>query len=169
MFMLSCFIKGGIDSSIQSDNIKDDKISVIDEGDEKQNDRREKIEKFLKDDREKKMNHKIPVQTQQLNCMREDLALKRKVAEQSESTDKEYLSQAIKMSKTMETMAGAMTGCLQMMNAMFQMQANQQQFFPFGLNQNMRAQEPSPGMVVNIPFASNETPDLNPTTNSEQD
>ncbi len=64
-----------------------------------QNERREKIEKFLKEDRERKMNHKIPVQSQQLRVMKEDLVLKRKVAEQSESADKEYLAHAVKMTK----------------------------------------------------------------------
>ena len=50
------------------------------------------------------MNHKIPVQSLQLRVMDEDLVLKRKVAEQSESADKEYLAYAVKITKTMETM-----------------------------------------------------------------
>ena len=121
------------------------------------NERREKIEKFLKEDRERKMNHKIPVQSQQLHVMKEDLALKRKVAEQSESADKEYLAHAVKMSKTMETMAGAMQGCLQMMTTMIQMQANQQQIFPFGFQSNMQSHQS--GMVSKKPMAPKDIPD----------
>lgn len=63
------------------------------------NETHDKIEKFLKEDRERKMNHKNPVQSQQLRVMKEDLALKRKVAEQSESADKEYLAHAVKCQK----------------------------------------------------------------------
>ena len=121
------------------------------------NERRDKIEKFLREDRERKMNHKIPVQSQQLRVMKEDLALKRKVAEQSESADKEYLCHAVKMSKTMETMAGAMQGCLQMMTTMIQMQANQQQIFPFGFQPNVQSQQS--GMVSKIPMAPKDIPD----------
>ena len=115
------------------------------------NERRDKIEKFLKEDRERKMNHKIPV------VMKEDLVLKRKVAEQSESADKEYLAHAVKMSKTMETMAGAMQGCLQMMTTMIQMQANQQQIFPFGFQSNMQSHQS--GMVSKNPMAPKDIPD----------
>ncbi len=123
-----------------------------------QNERREKIEKFLKEDRERKMNHKIPVQSQQLRVMKEDLVLKRKVAEQSESADKEYLAHAVKMTKTMETMAGAMQGCMQMMNTMIQMQANQQQIFsPFGFHPNMQHQQSS--MISKAPMAPEDIPD----------
>lgn len=46
--------------------------------------------------------------------MKEDLALHRKIAEQSVSTNNEYPAQAIKMSETMEVMASAITGYLQM-------------------------------------------------------
>jgi predicted GNAT family N-acyltransferase len=71
---------------------------------------------------------------------------------------KEYLAHAVKMTKTMETMAGAMQGCMQMMNTMIQMQANQQQIFsPFGFHTNMQHQQSS--MISKAPMAPEDIPD----------
>eukprot|EP00112_Aurelia_sp_Birch-Aquarium-sp1_P018810 Seg4545.3 transcript_id=Seg4545.3/GoldUCD/mRNA.D3Y31 product="hypothetical protein" protein_id=Seg4545.3/GoldUCD/D3Y31 len=61
-----------------------------------QSGRREKIEKFLSDQRERKMAPKISIESQQLNCLKEDLALKRKVSEQGEAIEKEFLAEAKK-------------------------------------------------------------------------
>ena len=93
-----------------------------------QSGRREKIEKFLSDQREKKMATKISIESQQLNCLKEDLALKRKFAEQEEAIEKELLAESKKMTSTMEHMASAMTNCFQMMQTMLQTQVQQQAF-----------------------------------------
>ena len=62
---------------------------------------------------------------QQLQIIKEDLHLKRKLIEQAESVDKEFLQHAQKMAKTMDTLTGAMTGCFQMMQSMFELQMQQ--------------------------------------------
>lgn len=61
MFVLLCFVESRMNSSMESDSSKDDMTLVIDDNNDKQNDRRGKIERFLNDDREKKINRKIPV------------------------------------------------------------------------------------------------------------
>ena len=60
--------------------------------------------------------------------MKVDLALKRKFAEQGEAIEKEFLTEAKKMTTTMEQMASAMTNCFQMMQTMLQTQFQQQAF-----------------------------------------
>ena len=62
--------------------------------------------------------------------------MKRKLSEQAEAVDKEFLNQANKMSKTMENLTRVMTGCFQMMSAMFGMQMHQQSS-SYGYQQNM--------------------------------
>ena len=47
-------------------------------------------------------------------------------------------------------MAGAIEGCLQMMTTMIQMQANQQQIFPFEFQSNMQSHQS--GMVSKNPM-----------------
>ena len=44
-------------------------------------DRREKIEQYLKDQTEKNISPQVSLKNQQLNCMKEDLFLKRKLSE----------------------------------------------------------------------------------------
>ena len=89
-------------------------------------DRREKIAKFLKDQKERKMSHKLGLEQQQLSCMKDDLTLKRKMCERDEAADKAFMEHVSKTAKTMEDVASAMTGCFQMMSAMFQAQMQQQ-------------------------------------------
>ena len=52
--------------------------------DRNKTDRKEKISKFLEDQKEKRMNAKVTVDKQLVNIVREDLALKRKIMETSE-------------------------------------------------------------------------------------
>ena len=87
--------------------------------------RREKITKFLKVKREEKMMSRDSIPRQQRHIIKEDLHLKRKLIEQAESIDKEFLQHAQKMAKTMDTLTGAMTGCFQMMQSMFELQMQQ--------------------------------------------
>ena len=94
-------------------------------------DRRNKISSFLKDQREKKMAPKISSETQKLHCLKEELMLKRKMCERAELVDKEFLEHSNKMAKTMESVASTMSGCFQLMTSMFQAQM-QQRNFSFG-------------------------------------
>ena len=94
-------------------------------------DRRNKISSFLKDQREKKMAPKISSETQKLHCLKEELMLKRKMCEWAELVDKEFLEHSSKMAKTMESVASTMSGCFQLMTSMFQAQM-QQRNFAFG-------------------------------------
>ena len=90
-------------------------------------DRREKISKFLKDQKEKRMNAKVTVDKQLLNIAREDLALKRKIMETSEKVDEQFLSNNNKMTKTMENVGNAITCCFEMMKKMYETPSQQQQ------------------------------------------
>ena len=89
-------------------------------------DRRAKISKFLKDQKERKMSHKLSLEQQQLNCMKDDLTLQRKMCERDEAANEAFVEHISKIAKTMEDVASAMTGCFQTMSAMFQTQMQQQ-------------------------------------------
>lgn len=80
---------------------------------------------FLKERKEEKMISRDSIPRQQLQIIKEDLHLKRKLIEQAESVDKEFLQHAEKMARTMDTLTGAMTGCFQMMQSMFELQMQQ--------------------------------------------
>ena len=95
--------------------------------DQKKTDRREKIAKFLKNQKEKRMNAKVTVEKQLVNIAREDLALKRKIMETSEKVDEQFLSNNSKMTKTMENVGNAITCCFEMMKKMYETPPKQQQ------------------------------------------
>ena len=87
-------------------------------------DRRDKIAEYLQDQRTKKMTPKISFEKQQLYFVKEDLDLKRKLIETSNTVDQAFLDNANKMAKTMENVGNAMTGCFDLMKTMFQAQMN---------------------------------------------
>ncbi len=68
------------------------------------------------------MSHKLSLEQQQRSCMKEDLTLKRKMCERDEAADKAFMEHVSKTAKIMEDVASSMTGCFQMMSAMFQAQ-----------------------------------------------
>ena len=149
-------------------------LAETDEGDDlcltTQNDRREKRETFLKNNGGNKMRHKIPVQHQQLHCIKEDLALKRKVAEHSEQTDKEYLTHAIKMSKNMETMACRCNGGLLSDDECNVPNASKSTaILPFLHGPTIaKSKSISPSTLVRMPFKPNEIPDVIPRSDLKQ-
>ena len=95
--------------------------------DQNPTDQREKISKFLKDQKKKRMNAKVTVDKQLVNIAREDLALKRKIMETSEKVDEQFLSNNNKMTKTMENVGNAITCCFGMMKKMYETPPQQQQ------------------------------------------
>ena len=64
-------------------------------------DRRDKIAEYLQDQRTKKMTPKISFEKQQLHFVKEDLDLKRKLIETSNTVDQAFLDNANKMAKNM--------------------------------------------------------------------
>ena len=78
-------------------------------------DRREKISTFLNQQRARNMGSKKSLESQQLHFLKEDLQLKRKLFEQGETLHNEFISEAKKMTTSMDKMATAMTSCFQMM------------------------------------------------------
>ena len=95
--------------------------------------RRAKIAAYLKDQQEKKMTPKLTIEKQHLSLFKEDLALKRKMMETSGNVDQQFLQNTSKMAKTMEDVASAITGCLDLMTRMYQSQ--QQTHIPYGVPQ----------------------------------
>ena len=95
--------------------------------DQNKTDRRVKIPKFLKDQKQKRMNAKVTVDKQLVNIAREDLACKRKIMETSEKVDEQFLSNNSKMTKTMENVGNAITCCFEMMKKMYETPPQQQQ------------------------------------------
>ena len=93
-------------------------------------DRREKIASFLKDERERKMTPRLSAEAQHLSFMKEEVTLKRKMLEKMDAMDQELLKQSNKMAKTMESIATAMTGCMQIMQTMVQKQQQPYQYPP---------------------------------------
>ena len=89
---------------------------------ESDRDRRAKLSSLLSDQGRKTLQPKVSNESQQLHCMKEDLALKRKLCEREDIMDKEFLQHSSKMVRTMENVANAMSGCLQLMTAMFHTQ-----------------------------------------------
>ncbi len=61
------------------------------------------------------MNPRRSTEAQQLVIMKEEVTLKRKMAEKMEVMYQNLLNQSNKMQKTMDTIATAMTGCMHMM------------------------------------------------------
>eukprot|EP00794_Sanderia_malayensis_P019648 gene19648-21591_t len=80
--------------------------------------RRDRISRFLQDEREKRMTPKMSFEKQQLKYMKEDMEFKKRVAEKGEETDKELLNEAKKMRLSMEGMTNAMGNCFNMMQQM---------------------------------------------------
>eukprot|EP00794_Sanderia_malayensis_P019640 gene19640-21584_t len=93
--------------------------------------RRDRISRFLQDEREKRMTPKMSFEKQQLKYMKEDMEFKKRVAEKGEETDKELLNEAKKMRLSMEGMTNAMGNCFNMMQQMLQMPIQQQYSQPF--------------------------------------
>ena len=77
--------------------------------------RREKIAEFLKDSKEKKMTSRCSIEKQQLTLMKEDLSLKRKLSETTNSVDQQFLQNNNKMIKTMENLGNAVSNCVDLM------------------------------------------------------
>ena len=80
--------------------------------------RREKIAEFLKDSKEKKMTSRCSIEKQQLTLMKEDLSLKRKLSETTNSVDQQFLQNNNKMIKTMENLGNAVSSCVDLMKRM---------------------------------------------------
>ena len=80
--------------------------------------RREKIAEFLKDSKEKKMTSRCSIEKQQLTLMKEDLSLKRKLSETTNSVDQQFLQNKNKMIKTMENLGNAVSSCVDLMKRM---------------------------------------------------
>ena len=80
--------------------------------------RREKISEFLRDSKEKKMTSRCSIEKQQLTLMKEDLALKRKITETTNSVDQQFLENNNKMIRTMENLGNAISSCVDMMKRM---------------------------------------------------
>lgn len=82
--------------------------------------RREKIAEYLKNEKEKRMNTKVPVNKQHLALAREDLALKRKMMETSDKVDQQFISNTSKMAKTMENVGNSISCCFDLMKKMYE-------------------------------------------------
>ena len=94
-------------------------------------DRRDKIAKFLKDRKDAKMTKKLNCETQMLNCAKEDLGLKRKIAVDMEKSDNEMSEAMTKVNKTMESIGDSIKhGFALMAEVMKQTQAPPAIFFP---------------------------------------
>ena len=94
-------------------------------------DRRAKIAKFLKDRKDAKMTKKLNCETQMLNCTKEDLGLKRKIAVSMEKSDTEMSQAMTKVNKTMESIGDSIKhGFALMAEIMKQTQAPSANFFP---------------------------------------
>lgn len=65
--------------------------------------RRAKISELLKNRKDNKMTNKLSCETQMLNCAKDDLNLKRKMAENMEKSDTELSETIKKVNKTMES------------------------------------------------------------------
>ena len=119
------------DTVVETDEIFEDNIQVSQaskpsEQQSDPNDRRAKIAKFLKDEREKRMTPKVSFESQQLKYLKDDIEIKRKLAEKDDEAEKELLIEAKRMRSTMEDMSKAMTNCFQMMTNILQGQMKPQ-------------------------------------------
>ena len=120
-------------------------------------DRRTKIAKFLRGEREKRVAPSVSFQSQQLKYLKEDIEIKRKLIDKDEEAEKELLIEAKKMRETMEDMSKAMTNCFQMIISMLQAQMQPQMCqhpYPTGLGVHGHvfhgSQRQMPGPVVHI-------------------
>ena len=95
-------------------------------------DSREKISKFLNNEKERRMTPKQSLNKQHLSIAKEDLALKRKMIETSDRVDQEFLSNTSKMTKTMEGVGNAITGCFDLMKKMYEGQQKPPAYYNSG-------------------------------------
>ena len=77
--------------------------------------RRESISTLLKEHKTRKLCTRISPDTQMLQCFKEDLALKRKLADKLEKTDEDLTQCLTNVNKTMETIGSAMTQTVQLL------------------------------------------------------
>ena len=64
--------------------------------------RRELLDAKLKEFRHEKLKRKIPVDTQLLDCAREELQIKKRLVEQMDRVDKQHSDTMVKLSNNME-------------------------------------------------------------------
>ena len=64
------------------------------------------------------MTSRCSIEKQQLTLMKEDLSLKRKLSETTNSVDQEFLQNNNKMIKTMENLGNAISNCVDLMKRM---------------------------------------------------
>lgn len=175
IFIIVC--SGGIDSSAYADNADKDSVQQVlcDSSDDEidqlfgtadeeradrpsaskeqsENNRRAKIAKFLKDEKDKRMVPKQSVNKQHLNIAKEDLALKRKIMESSEKVDQEFLNNTSKMAKSMESVSRAIADCFDLMKKMHELP--QQQPMHYNASQAMPSY-PNAGFGYNQFYSSN--------------